>query len=118
MKGYHDYERCIQACLNCAALCNNCASACTEEDDMRMITNCIRITMECATVCYATAQLLNMGSSSAKDICRICAHICEACSDECSRYDTDHCQECAAACKQCAEECRLVERPVEDSVWV
>src|SRR5664279_3460998 len=24
---YHDYQDCIQACLDCAALCNHCASS-------------------------------------------------------------------------------------------
>ena len=106
MKGYHEYKTCIEACLKCASICNHCASSCTEEDDVKMMAGCIRMDMECAAICYAAAQLMSLGSERAKEICRICADICEACGAECSQHHTEHCQECAAACKACAEECR------------
>lgn len=71
-----------------------------------MMARCIRLDMECATICYAAAQLMSLGSERAMDICRICADICEACAAECEKHNNEHCQECARACHQCAEECR------------
>jgi len=76
MEGYHEYQSCIEACLKCAA------------------------------ICYTSAQLMSLGSERAKDICAMCAEICKACGEECSKHHNEHCQECAHACKQCAEECR------------
>ncbi|HEX6334710.1 MAG TPA: four-helix bundle copper-binding protein [Flavisolibacter sp.] len=34
-----------------------------------------------------------------------CADICEKCTIECAKHQTEHCQECAQACKGCADEC-------------
>ena len=71
-----------------------------------MMAQCIQIDMECAAVCYATAQLMSLGSDKAKQLCAICADICEKCAAECAKHKTDHCQECADMCRKCAEECR------------
>jgi hypothetical protein len=71
-----------------------------------MMARCIQLDMECAALCYAAAQLMSMGSDKAKELCQLCADLCEACGAECGKHKTEHCQECAQACKQCAEECR------------
>ncbi len=106
MKGYHTYKACIEACLNCAAICNHCASSCTQEDQVNMMAKCIQLDMECATLCYAAAQLMSLGSETAKEICRLCMSACEACAAECGKHQTEHCQECAKACTACADQCR------------
>lgn len=72
-----------------------------------MMARCIRLDMECAAICYAAAQLMSLGSATAKEVCRICADVCEACGNECMQHKhMPHCLECAEACKRCAEECR------------
>lgn len=101
-----DYEACIDACMLCASLCNNCASACLQEEDIAHLRNCIQLDMECAAVCYAAAQVMSLQGKTAKEICKVCAIICDACGEECSKHDMAHCQQCAEACKHCAEECR------------
>ena len=73
-----------------------------------MMAKCIQLDMECAAICYASAQLMSMGSSRAAELCRICAEICEECGNECGKHDTEHCRECAEACHRCAEECRQI----------
>jgi hypothetical protein len=73
-----------------------------------MMAGCIQLDMECAAICYASAQLMSLGSEKVKEICRICADICEACSKECGKHDNEHCKECSEACSQCAQECRKV----------
>lgn len=104
-----DYQSCIEACLRCADACQQCASFCLKEDDVAMMAKCIQLDMECAAICYASAQLMSLGSQHAVEICRICADICEACGRECSRHENDHCQRCAVECEACAEECRKME---------
>ena len=71
-----------------------------------MMAGCIELDMQCAAICSAAAQLMSLGSSQARQVCLICAEICEACGNECSKHQTLHCQECAGICKQCADECR------------
>lgn len=99
------YQSCIQACLSCGSACNHCASACTKEKEVDMMTRCIQLDMECAAMCYAAAQLMSLNSSQAREACRLCAVLCEACGKECAQHEAAHCQACANACKLCREEC-------------
>jgi hypothetical protein len=108
MKNYHDYETCINSCLNCAALCNHCSSADAQEDNVNMMAKCIQLCMECATVCYACAQLMSLGSDKANEISALCVKMCNDCYAECSKHDHQHCKECAQACERCAEECKKI----------
>lgn len=103
--GYHDNKKIIEACLKCAALCNHCAVSCLEESNIRMMAKCIQHDMECAAICYATAQLLSLGNKHTKAITKLCADFCEECAEECKKHDNKHCQECADACQECAEAC-------------
>lgn len=70
-----------------------------------MMANCIQMDMECAEICKATAALLSLESSRARELCRLCAEWCIDCANECSQHRYDHCQECAEACKKCATAC-------------
>ncbi|MGI8950518.1 MAG: four-helix bundle copper-binding protein [Chitinophagaceae bacterium] len=107
MKNYHTYQSCIEACLKCASICNHCASSCTQEEDVKMMARCIQLDMECSAACYAAAQLMSLGSNQAKEICMICAQLCDDCGNECGKHKhMEHCQECAESCRKCAEECR------------
>lgn len=108
MKAYNEYQNCIDACLKSASLSNFCAAACTREQDIAMLAECIRLNMECAAVCYNAAQLMSMGSHKIKEICSICAYMCEQCASECGKHSHEHCQRCAQACYKCAEECRAM----------
>lgn len=100
------YQSCIDACLQCASACNTCAAACTREEHIHMMAACIRLDMECAAICYAAAELMSLGSERSKEICRMCAEMCEACGNECGKHQEEHCKACAEACKKCADECR------------
>jgi hypothetical protein len=103
--GYHENKKIIEACLKCAALCNHCASSCLQEIDIKMMAKCIQLDMECAAICYATAQLLSLGSKHSKAMAKLCAELCQDCHKECKKHENKHCQECSDACKECAEAC-------------
>lgn len=64
MTGYHTYQSCIDACLKCASICNHCASSCTQEENVKMMSRCIQLDMECAAICYSSAQLMSLGCRS------------------------------------------------------
>lgn len=96
----------IQTLVNCAATCEMCADACLDEDNIKMMVNCIRLDRDCAKICYTTASLLASNSNNVQHLLESCAEICKMCGDECEKHKMDHCQECARACKECEEACR------------
>ncbi|HUR30806.1 MAG TPA: four-helix bundle copper-binding protein [Saprospiraceae bacterium] len=104
-----DLEACIEACLRCAAECQQCATFCLKEDNPASMAKCIQLDLECSAICYATAQLMSLGSDQVPAISKICADICELCARECDRHEVDHCQKCAVQCRACEEECRKME---------
>jgi hypothetical protein len=75
-----------------------------------MMARCIQLDMECAALCYASAQLMSLGSSHAMMLCSLCADACDACGEECAKHENAHCQECAERCRKCAEECRSMKQ--------
>ena len=101
-----EWKACIDACLACAVACNHCAASCTQEENVQMMANCIYLDMQCATACFAAAQLMSLGSDFAPKMCALCVEICEACGKECAKHNESHCQECAKLCKACAEACQ------------
>ena len=99
------YETCIDACIRCAAACDHCMASCLHEEDVEMMAQCIQLDIECSTICKATVQLMRLQSNHANAICQLCADVCHACAEECSKHDNQHCRDCAAACHECAAEC-------------
>ncbi len=101
------YQKCIEACLECATECNHCAVTCLEEKDVQHLTKCIRLNLECAVICRASAELMTLGSTYSHQICDLCATICNACAKMCEQHANmgmEHCRECAEACRACAKE--------------
>ena len=105
---YKELIACIDACLECATRCDQCAVSSLKEKELARMRTSIRLNMECATICYAAAELMSMSSYRSSDICRLCEEVCEACAAECEKHDTAACRACAIACKACAEECRII----------
>lgn len=100
------HQSCIDACNACADACDHCSTACLQEPDVKAMARCIALDMDCAAICRLSAGYMSRGSDFARQLCRLCAEVCQACGDECARHPHDHCQACAAACRKCAEECR------------
>lgn len=102
---YHISKKCLDACLACAAVCNYCAASCLKEQDIKMMAACIQLDMECSAICYATAQLISLGSEKAQELTRLCEEICRECAAECNKHQNEHCRECARICNECADAC-------------
>lgn len=99
-------ESLISTLNNCATVCNHCISACLEEEDVKMLANCIKLDIDCAQICSLTAGFFARGSAHAPHLLPECADICNACADECEKHaHMEHCKECAEACRKCAAEC-------------
>ena len=102
----------IDRLLDCAEACTACADACLGEDEVADLTRCIRLNLDCADVCAATARVLSRQTSSDDrlnlDLLQACVAICQTCGDECSRHADHHlhCRLCADACAEAEEACR------------
>ncbi len=99
------YQKCLDACAKCVQACYECLRACLNEPDMAARKNCISILMECALICQQAVAYMSMDAQYAKDLCKLCATICDKCSQECKMFKDDHCQKCAQVCQECATEC-------------
>ncbi len=95
----------IEALTQCITHCNNCAQACLGEEDVKMMSNCIRTDIACAEVCSTALKLVTFKSQFTESYLKVCAEICNACADECSKHKHQHCQDCAEACRKCARLC-------------
>lgn len=99
-------DNCIAACSNCAVECSKCIKDCLNEDDIKMLARCLKLTNDCAAICLLAIQAMASGSEFAKQICKLCEEVCNACAEECEKHShMSHCKKCAKACRQCADEC-------------
>jgi Domain of Unknown Function (DUF326) len=105
------YQSCIDACNACAEACEYCATCDLREKDVKTMASCAQLNRDCANICWTASQFMSRDSEYSKQLCNICADICDACTKECERHiEMEHCQKCAQACRQCTEECRKMVR--------
>ncbi len=96
----------LDALNKCIAECNHCSTACLDEEDVKMLSKCIKLDMDCAQICSLTVALLSRGSEHGKHLLKECAEVCNKCADECEKHShMEHCKTCAEACRSCAEAC-------------
>ena len=107
---YEEYQDCIAACHACAVACNHCAACCLQEPDVKNMVRCIGLDSDCAQLCEVAVALMSGGSEFAPQLCALCADVCRACAEECSRHEMDHCQQCAEACRRCEQACSEMAR--------
>ncbi len=103
---------CVNACFTCQVACTACADACLVEPDVQKLVACIRLDLDCADVCAATASIATrfnkMGArQNLESMLTTCAAICRTCGEECDRHSQKHahCRICAEACLLCAKAC-------------
>jgi hypothetical protein len=79
---------------------------------VEQLRQCIRLNLDCADVCAATAQLANRRTGSNEEVIRkmldACTAACRACAEECERHAAqhEHCRICADACRRCELACQ------------
>ncbi|MQA09807.1 MAG: four-helix bundle copper-binding protein [Pseudonocardiaceae bacterium] len=105
---------CIEECMVCAQACQACASACLTESDIQGLARCIRLDLDCADICEATARILTRltgdGATDVRTVVHACQLICRSCADECQLHADahQHCEACANACYRCEQACGAV----------
>jgi hypothetical protein len=111
--------RCIEECYSCAQICTSCADACLAEDMIKNLTQCIRLSMDCADICHVTGGLATRRTGSDEEVTKrmldTCAAVCRICGDECQRQADvhEHCRICAESCRRCMQSCQEAGR----SMW-
>ncbi len=94
---------CILACNTCATDCGHCFAHMVGKASMN---DCPACCVECASICRLCADAIARHSPFAKQLCRLCAEICDWCAKQCGAHEMDHCKLCAESCRLCAEACR------------
>jgi hypothetical protein len=104
-------QSCIAACSDCTVECRSCISECLNEQDVKMLAQCIRLNQDCAAMCMVAMEAMAGGSEFVKPICTLCATICYACAIECEIHSqVYHCTKCAEVCRKCAIECNKMSK--------
>ena len=98
---------------------NDCTQACIADTDadlgdesVAMMVACIRLCLDCADVCTATARVTSRPTayhpSVTQPLLNACVAICALCGDECEEHahTHPHCEVCARACRRCEQACR------------
>jgi hypothetical protein len=102
----------IDAISDCAQACVTDTDADLGEQNVSEMVRCIRLCLDCADVCTATAGVTSRPAESDAEVTRpllqACVAICKSCGDECERHAHmyEHCRICAEACRRCERACR------------
>ena len=99
----------LEMVTECAQTCTACADACLGEQDVQSLVRCIRLNLDCADICTATARLFSRQTESDPVVLRAqleaCQAACRACAEECERHASHH-----EHCLVCGESCRDTEQ--------
>ncbi len=104
----------IDSCLECVQACTACADACLGEGNVEMLAHCIRLDLDCADICDATAKILSrqvaFEPEMARPVVEACARAVKLCGDECEQHADhhEHCRVCMGSCRRCEEACNRV----------
>jgi hypothetical protein len=108
----------VDALDDCAQACTSDADADLGEQHLAEMVTCIRLCLDCADVCTATARVISRRlpyDEAFSLLLGACAAVCKSCGDECQRHAQmhEHCRVCAEACRQGEEACRGLLRALE-----
>ena len=107
----------IDSCFDCAQACTACADACLGEGDhVQEMVRCIRLDLDCADLCNATARIMSRQTAfepvMGRAAIEACARAVRLCGDECEthaeQHDMEHCRHCAETCRRCENACNAV----------
>ena len=102
-----EMRACIQDCTDCHNVCLETIDHCLQLGGPHAEASHIRLLLDCAQICAASADFMLRGSDLHGRTCGVCADVCERCAESCERFgDDDQMRRCAALCRRCADSCR------------
>jgi hypothetical protein len=107
----HDehFATCAKACAACTLACESCFNHCAAlvGEGKKDHAKTMRLCLDCAEVCAASAKLVSRHGPLMVTACEACAKACETCAAACDKFGSDkHMAACAKACRDCAKACK------------
>ena len=103
---YNEFVSCIEACVECTLECKDCASQCLNDKDVMLLTRCIKLQYDCASLCLMAMEIMEIKTGYVRQIWKACEEACIACAWECEKHsDIPYLKKCAEVCRKCAIEC-------------
>lgn len=100
-------KACIDNCTRCHQVClQTVLTHCIEVGGDHATPDHVRLMLNCAEICQASANLQLSGSAFSAKLCGVCSEICEACALSCEAKD--EMADCVQACQQCAQSCKAM----------
>lgn len=105
-----EMKECIEHCRACELVCLSMATGhCLEKGGRHVEPDHLRTMIVCARVCALAAEVMTTNSTLHRQVCAVCADICDACISSCR--DLDEMEECIHACERCKDSCdRMTDR--------
>jgi len=100
------YSELVESLENCDAVCSDCAVSSLDEEDNKAMSDCIKLSLDCADVCHLALRLLARDSSYVVSAVKLCMNMCDECATEYERHEHDQSRLCYQACRQCETHCR------------
>lgn len=99
-----EMSECIELCQRCHSVCLNMATGhCLEKGGRHVEPEHLKTMLVCAEVCRTAAYVMITGSGLHRQVCAVCADICDACMSSCR--DLDDMDECLEICERCKNSC-------------
>jgi hypothetical protein len=68
----------------CFRLCEECAADCIDQGGASL-AQCIKLCLACADSCRLCMKAISYDLAHRKEVCRVCAQLCDDCADECEK---------------------------------
>lgn len=97
---------CIQNCQDCHRACLQTLPYCMEQGGRHARPEHLRLLMDCADICAASAAFMLRRSELHHFTCAACAEVCRRCAEDCARMSDDlRMKALADTCGHCADSC-------------
>lgn len=101
-----EMDRCIDNCQECHEVCLSMVDYCLRKGGHHAGVDHIRLLLDCAEICAASADFMIRGSELHTETCRACSEVCERCAEDCAGFtDDSEMKSCAEVCRRCAASC-------------
>lgn len=100
------FPRILHTVQHCEATCEDMTHMVLNRPDVARRARQLSLLGDCAEICTMQAKFIARKSPFAKEMARLCAHICEVCGNECLKFQDAASQRCGQICLNCARECR------------
>ncbi|HEY1962947.1 MAG TPA: four-helix bundle copper-binding protein [Rhizomicrobium sp.] len=98
-------QDCVEAALQCHKTCLGMAMThCLDEGGEHVTPRHFRLMIDCAAICATAADFIMHKSQFHRQLCALCAEVCNACAEDCAKLDGM--EECVEACRRCYQACR------------